>query len=102
MGNVLETYAYEEEEDLRDEQAKQDVINERKMDPLNEIYEALFQNKDGVSLDHARSGRNVFINAMMPAQYLSNSVTDFNVIGFGDYDYNSKINQTFEPEIMIT
>jgi hypothetical protein len=102
MGDVLETYAYEKEEDLRDEQAKQDVINERKMDPLNEIYEALFQDKDGVSLDHTRSGRTVFINAMMPSQYISNSVTDFNLIGFGDFNFDMKYNQIYEPEIMIT
>jgi hypothetical protein len=102
IADVIETYVYEEDEDLRDEKAKQDAINERKMDPLHEYWEDTFQDRDGNSLDLARSGRNVLINPMMPAQYISNSVTDFNLIGFGDFDYDMKYKQFLEPEIMIT
>jgi len=102
IGDILETYAYEKDEDLRDKRAKQEALNERKMDPLHEVMEALFQDRNGNSLDYTRGGRNVFINAMMPAQYISNSVTDFNLMGFSDFDYDAKINQILEPEIMIT
>ena len=55
-----------------------------------------------VSVILARGGRNIFINPMMPDQYISNSVTDFNLIGFGDFDFDMKYNQIYEPEIMIT
>ena len=102
IGQSLEHYAYEEEEDLRDEKAKQEALNERKMDPLNEITEALFQNKDGSSLDLTRSSRVAIINPMMADQYLSNSVGNYNLIGFGDFDFDSKFDTIFEPEIMLT
>jgi hypothetical protein len=39
---------------------------------------------------------------MMPAQYISNSIDNFNIIGFGDYDYESKFDNIYEPEIMTT
>jgi hypothetical protein len=39
---------------------------------------------------------------MMPAQYLSNSVENYHLIGFGDYDYNAKFDNIYEPEIMTT
>ena len=102
IGQSLEHYAYEEEEDLRDEKAKQEALNERKMDPLNEITETLFQNKDGSSLDLTRSSRVAIINPMMADQYLSNSVGNYNLIGFGDFDFDAKYDTTFEPEIMLT
>jgi hypothetical protein len=102
IGDVLETYAYEELEDLRNEEERRQVLRDREQDALHEVYQALFQNSDGVSLDLAKSSRQININPMMPAQYLSSSVTDFNLIGFGDFNYDSKINRIFEPEIMIT
>ena len=102
VGNVLETYAYEELEDLRNEEERRQVLRDKEQDALHEAYQALFQNSDGVSLDLAKSSRQINISPIMPAQYLSNSVENFNIIGFGDFNYDSKINRIFEPEIMIT
>tara|TARA_R100001480_G_C4613749_1_gene165220 strand:- start:70 stop:534 length:465 start_codon:yes stop_codon:yes gene_type:complete len=102
VGTVVEHYAYEQLEELNEEERKQKVIDDKHMNALREVQEALFQNKDGISLDLTRSSRNVFITPMMPAQYISNSVTEFNLVGFGDFDYSMKYKRLYEPEIMIT
>ena len=102
IGEVLTIYNYEELDDIRDEQERQKILQDKKMDALHEVQQALFQNKDGVSLDLTRYTTIASINPMSPSQYLSNSVENFNMMGFNDWDYNSKYDSLFEPQTMIT
>ena len=99
---MLTIYNYEELDDIRDEQERQKILQDKKMDALHEVQQALFQNKDGVSLDLTRYTTIASINPMSPSQYLSNSVENFNMMGFNDWDYNSKYDSLFEPQTMIT
>jgi hypothetical protein len=39
---------------------------------------------------------------MSPSQYLANSVENYNLVGFGDFDFDNKFDVIFEPEIMTT
>jgi hypothetical protein len=102
MGTVLEHYAYEELDDINDEQEKQELLQEKKMDALHEVQQALFYDNDGNPLDLTRSSRNVLINPMSPALYLSNSTENYHMIGIGCYNYDAIYDNMYEQKILTT
>jgi hypothetical protein len=102
LSTVTEHYVHEELEDLSDEDEKRKVLREKELDALYEIQQDLFVDNDGKSLDLIRSSRVITINPMSPSQYLANSVENYNLVGFGDFDFDSKFDVIFEPETMTT
>jgi hypothetical protein len=102
IGNVLEHYAYEELDDINDEQEKQELLQEKKMDALHEVQQACFADSDWNSLDYTRSSKNVLINPMSPSLYLSNSVENYHMIGIGCYNYEAIYDNMYEQKILTT
>jgi hypothetical protein len=102
IGFGMEHYAYDELEEDKNEQEKQEFLNEQQMNPLHEAQQALFVDNDGNSLDYTKSSRIVSINPMSPSQYISNSVEYYNLVGFGDFDFDAKFDNIYEYKVLTT
>ena len=98
IGNSLTAYAYDENEDLSAEDKKQKLINDKQMNALHDVQEALFVDNDGNSLALTKASISISINPMSPDQYYSVAVMDYHVIGFSGYDIDSIFDTMYEIE----
>ena len=98
IGNSLTAYAYDENEDLSAEDKKQKLINDKQMNALHDVQEALFVDNDGNSLALTKASISISINPMSPDQYYSVAIMDYHVIGFSGYDIDSIFDTMYEIE----
>jgi len=102
LGNTLTTIAYEENEELSEEDRKQKVLNDKQMEPLREAQESMLIDSNGNALALIGVSVTSSINPMSPEQYYSNVVEDYNTIGYGTFDVDNMYANLYEPITMAT
>ena len=102
LGNTLTTIAYEENEELSEEDRKQKVINDKQMNALKEVQESMLLDSNSNALALIGVSVTSSINPMSPEQYYSNVVEDYNTIGYGTFDVDNMYANLYEPITMAT
>ena len=101
IANIVDIYVDEKMEDLNEEERKQKVIDDKHMNALYEAQKDLFVDANGNALSLLNSSWRGQISPIMPTEYLA-YYDNYNLIAYGDYDYENKFDNVFEPKIMIT
>jgi hypothetical protein len=98
IGNTLTLIAYEENEELSEEDRKQKVINDKQMNALKEVQESMLVDSNSNALALIDVSVSISIIPMSPDQYYSVAVMDYHLIGFSGYDINNTFDSMYEIE----
>ena len=91
LGKAFEIYAAEELEDLNEEERQREIQRQKDMDPLYELYKALFIDKDGVSLNLLESSTRNSVLFIKAEDYLEGEINNFHTNGTASLEVGNMI-----------
>ena len=91
LGKALEIYAGKELEDLNEEERRNEIQRQKDMDPLYELYKALFIDKDGVSLNLLESSTRNSVLFIKAEDQLRNEIDDYHTNGTASLEVGNMI-----------
>lgn len=102
LGNTLTTIAYEENEELSEEDRKQKVLNDKQMEPLREAQESMLLDSNGNTLALIEVSVTSIVNPVSAEQFYLNTVENYNLIGYDTLNIDNTYANLFEPITMAT
>lgn len=102
LGNSMTAYADDENENLTAEEKKQKVLNDKQMNALLEVQESMLVDSNGNALALIGISVTSTVNPVSAEQYYSNTVENYNLIGYDTLSVESAYANLYEPITMAT